>query len=275
MTLLENLPLTAAAMAMAYLLLIIATIVQDLRPLERNHPSQDVLLTYVIGLFGWFALWAVSPLSSASAVLITNALGAGLIALPATSWMFLPSLLIYLAAQDLLEYAMHRAQHKVPFLWAMHSLHHSEEAYAARTATRHFWLEPVIKVAVCYPLLAVLFSVPVTIVWTAMLIYMINHIVAHMNVRLPIGRFSLWIQNPQFHRIHHSTQPKHFNKNFSDLFPMFDVVFGTAWKPAADEFPSTGLVPSDKPATVMESIIWPVRNILAGVRSRKPSLGSQ
>ncbi len=268
MTLLQTLPFTLVSVTAFYALLVLGTIIQDLRPMERNHPPREVWLCYVIGLASWFAGWALSPLSSACAVLIINAFGGGLIRLPASGWLFLPSLLVYLAAQDALEYAVHRAQHKVPFLWAMHSLHHSEEAYATRTATRSFWLESVIKGALCYPLLAVLFAVPPLILWTAFLVYTINHIVAHMNVRLSIGRFSLWIQNPQYHRIHHSTQPRHFNKNFADLFPALDVVFGTAWNPATDEFPPTGLMPSAKPATVLESLVWPIRNRLGVVRGK-------
>lgn len=46
---------------------------------------------------------------------------------------------------------------------------------------------------------------------------------------------------PQVHRIHHSRDPGHYNRNFADAFPLFDILFGTYHKPAAEEFPETGL----------------------------------
>jgi len=257
-SLLDSLPGVLIQMGIVYGILIVGTLIQDLRPFERGHPSADVRMTYLIGFTGFFAGWLLGPVSGAASVAIVNALGAGWIPLSADGWRFLPSLLAYLIAQDALEYWMHRAQHKVPFLWAMHRLHHSEEAYAARTTTRHFWLEAIIKSAICYPLLAVFFAVPLPILFAAGLIYTVNHVAAHMNVRLSLGRFSLWIQNPQYHRIHHSTEPKHYDKNFADLLPLLDVIFGTAHRPADGEFPSTGLVPSAKPATLFESFVWPL-----------------
>ena len=65
---------------------------------------------------------------------------------------------------------------------------------------------------------------------------------AHTNVRAGYGFFSLFITGPQYHRIHHSNHPEHIDKNFAQLFPLWDVIFGTAWRPKAGEFPATGLV---------------------------------
>jgi sterol desaturase/sphingolipid hydroxylase (fatty acid hydroxylase superfamily) len=76
-----------------------------------------------------------------------------------------------------------------------------------------------------------------------------------MNVRLSLGRFALVLNNPQFHRIHHSVEPQHWNKNFCKMLPVFDVIFGTAWKPEKDEFPMTGLVPREKATDFLDGII--------------------
>jgi hypothetical protein len=43
------------------------------------------------------------------------------------------------------------------------------------------------------------------------------------------------------------------------MFPVFDVIFGTAWKPGKDEFPMTGLVPREKATGILDGIMWPVR----------------
>ena len=47
----------------------------------------------------------------------------------------------------------------------------------------------------------------------------------------PRGRFVSWIGNPQWHRIHHSLQPEHFDKNFAGLLPLWDILFGTFRNP--------------------------------------------
>jgi len=63
----------------------------------------------------------------------------------------------------------------------------------------------------------------------------------------------------QNHRIHHSIEPQHWNKNFCKLLPLFDVIFGTAWKPGKDEFPKTELAGGEKPTGFLDGIIWPIR----------------
>ncbi len=70
-------------------------------------------------------------------------------------------------------------------------------------------------------------------------------ILGHMNVRLQVGKASLFFCSPQVHRIHHSRLPHHFDKNFAFVFPMWDVLFGTYYAPAKDEFPPTG-VPGER-----------------------------
>lgn len=69
-----------------------------------------------------------------------------------------------------------------------------------------------------------------------------------MNVRLQVGKASLFCCSPQIHRIHHSRLPQHFERNFAAAFPPWDVLFGTYYAPARDEFPPTG-VPGEKEIT--------------------------
>ena len=63
----------------------------------------------------------------------------------------------------------------------------------------------------------------------------------HMN--LPVGFGRLWwlVTSPQYHRIHHSIEREHRDKNFAVWFPIWDVLFGTAYVPKPDEYPETGV----------------------------------
>jgi sterol desaturase/sphingolipid hydroxylase (fatty acid hydroxylase superfamily) len=48
---------------------------------------------------------------------------------------------------------------------------------------------------------------------------------------------------PQVHRIHHSVNAEHHNRNFADVLPIFDIVFGTYHRPIGEERPAAGLGP--------------------------------
>lgn len=65
--------------------------------------------------------------------------------------------------------------------------------------------------------------------------------IGHANIRLQIGKASLFWCTPQVHRIHHSRLPQHRDKNFAFILPLWDVLFGTYYAPKRDEFPPTGV----------------------------------
>jgi sterol desaturase/sphingolipid hydroxylase (fatty acid hydroxylase superfamily) len=194
--------------------------------------------------------------------MIVNAAGGGWIHLRFDGWWFPLSFIVLVIAIDFWSYLVHRAQHEFPVLWAMHSLHHSAEALSVVTGARHYWLEAAISTAFL-PILGIIFKIPPEAATTVALFYLLlGDGLAHLNMRVSLGRFALCIQNPQYHRIHHSVEPQHRDKNFCKLLPLFDVIFGTAWKPEKDEFPATGLGSREKPAGILDGIIWPVRHRL-------------
>ncbi len=229
-------------------------------PAEVNQPSSEVLTDFKLVTANAFITWLVKPAVAISATALVNAAGGGLFTLRAdTTLHFALSLAAFLLISDLYGYWSHRLSHMVPALWAMHSLHHSAEALTLVTGARHLWLETAINGAF-FPVVAILLKTPPEIVTTALFLGFLPNGCAHLNVRLHLGRFSTWINGPQWHRIHHSIQPEHFDKNFAAVFPIWDVIFGTAWIPGKDEFPIAGLVPGERPG-VIAGIIWPFRNL--------------
>jgi sterol desaturase/sphingolipid hydroxylase (fatty acid hydroxylase superfamily) len=210
----------------------------------------------------------LSPITTASGIMIINAAGGGWIHLRSDGWWFLLSVMVVVVAVDLWSYLVHRAQHKFPVLWAMHSLHHSAEALSAVTGARHFWLEGVISTAVL-PVVAIVFKIPPEVATVVTWLWLLPDGLSHLNIRLSLGRFALWLNNPQYHRIHHSVEAQHRDKNFCKMLPLFDVIFGTAWKPGKNEFPMTGLVPHERATGVLDGIIWPVRHRLPVQRMKR------
>src|SRR6185369_1324115 len=143
--------------------------------------------------------------------------------------------------RDFFYYWFHRWQHHSKWLWAQHALHHSDPHINVTTAIRHHWLEvPLNAVFVTVPLYA-LFKPPVITIPSAYaFVYLVGFLI-HCNVRLDAGPFAKIVVSPHNHYIHHSREPQHRDKNFAQLFPLWDVLFGTYYAPRADEFPETGL----------------------------------
>ncbi len=83
----------------------------------------------------------------------------------------------------------------------------------------------------------------------------------HLNSRIRFGAFGRVFACPQTHRVHHSTEPRHFDQNFAAVFSLWDSIFGTYYHPAKDEWPQTGVadgktVSSLPYAMVMPFITW-------------------
>lgn len=174
-------------------------------------------------------------------------------------WLGFP---LYLVIYDLGEYLYHRAQHKIPLLWAMHSLHHSDPAMSALTTSRHFWGDQLVKTLTIWAASAMIISPGPAFVGAYGVASLWNFF-AHAALPVSFGKWSWVINAPAYHRRHHSRLPEHYDSNFAALFPVFDVIAGSYFVP--DGFPPTGL--DQRPKSTLDVVIWPVRY---WQRSRKP-----
>lgn len=238
--------------------------------LERRYPitklpRADVMMDWKLSIIRIGMDQLAAPLMSVTGVMVLNAAGGGWFYLRSDGWWFPFSVIIIILATDLLGYLIHRASHKYPVLWAMHSLHHSAESLSIISGARHFWFEDAVNAAAFWAI-GIIFKIPPDITMCVALIYRVPCALTHMNVRLSLGPFALVINNPQYHRIHHSIEPQHWNKNFSGLLPLFDIVFGTVWRPERDEFPATGLAPREK-TIALDGLIWPIRHRISLVKT--------
>jgi len=144
----------------------------------------------------------------------------------------LASFLVYFALFDCAAYWIHRAQHKFSWWWALHSLHHSQRQVTAWTDDRNHVLDDfLVTIAL------VLFSQfvglePVDYV----VILMVGRLIeswSHANVNLGFGSLGAkLVVGPRFHRLHHAladpTEPRIHDHNFAPVFPIWDILFGTA-----------------------------------------------
>jgi sterol desaturase/sphingolipid hydroxylase (fatty acid hydroxylase superfamily) len=152
---------------------------------------------------------------------------------------------------ELAYYFFHRLQHTVPLLWRFHSVHHSIEELNAFNNYHHV-AEAFIRIPLMTIPIGLLIdlSVPKTTI-TTVVIVLASHI-AHANTKIGYGPFRYILSEPRYHRIHHSIELKHRDKNFAFQFPIWDVLFGTSYFPARDEFPRTGLDHMREPKTIRQ-----------------------
>lgn len=150
-------------------------------------------------------------------------------------------ILLFILIADFFYYWYHRAQHTLKWLWPIHETHHADTELNVTSSYRTYWLEiPIQAAIVTFPASLILGS-PGEILFATAATLIIWEFFTHTNIRLHLGWLSPIICGPQVHRIHHSNQPEHRNKNFAQYFPIYDVIFGTYYAPKKDEFPSTGI----------------------------------
>jgi sterol desaturase/sphingolipid hydroxylase (fatty acid hydroxylase superfamily) len=165
--------------------------------------------------------------------------------------------LLYLILSDFFFYWYHRAQHKFKFLWALHELHHSDTQLNVTSSMRTYWLDrPVQALAITIPV-----SYIIGFETRALNIYLVIFTVwlffTHANLKIRFGIFTRILGGPQLHRIHHSSLPQHQDKNIAQFFPVIDILFGTYYHPAPDEFPPTGLAENNTDQSVLTNMVKP------------------
>jgi sterol desaturase/sphingolipid hydroxylase (fatty acid hydroxylase superfamily) len=237
---------------------LIAGVMASMVAAERIWPASQArpewganALAYVLTMAGQLVRGTLPAVATAAAI---AHFGGGLIDL--AQWPFWAGATAWLITMDLGEYLFHRAQHSIPFLWAMHSLHHSDRGLNFLTAQRHFWLEPAIKSVTVWLVPALLLR-PTPAILALYVVISLYHFVVHANLRLGFGPLSWALNAPRYHRLHHSRDPAHYNTNFASLLPIFDVLSGAYRAPRAGEYPATGL--EEAVQRHWELIVWPVR----------------
>lgn len=148
-----------------------------------------------------------------------------------------PMLLVLFLLTDLGMYITHRMSHRIRFLWAAHSVHHSSEYFNFSTAMRQSWkLFP--SNAFLAPLVLIGFD-PTAMLATISLTFVYQFWV-HTEM---IQRCPRWLESvfntPSHHRVHHGVEPAYLDMNFGAVLIVWDRLFGTFV--AEEERPTYGL----------------------------------
>jgi sterol desaturase/sphingolipid hydroxylase (fatty acid hydroxylase superfamily) len=133
---------------------------------------------------------------------------------------------------DLCVYGWHRACHAVPLLWRFHAVHHSSEELDWLAAHREHPLDGLTtQLAVNLP--GIVLGVPLHILAPIAVLRGMWAIFVHSNVRLPLGPLRVVLGAPELHHWHHARNVA-VTKNFANLAPWVDLLFGTYERPRDD-----------------------------------------
>lgn len=142
---------------------------------------------------------------------------------------FVLAALFGVMALDLFTYVAHLLMHKSWLGWRFHRVHHSDREVNVTTAFRQHPGETVWRIL--WQLLAVAtFGLPLSIVVVYLLISTLNAQLEHTNVKLfaPVDRMlRLLIVTPNMHKVHHSREQFETDSNYSNIFSIWDRIFGT------------------------------------------------
>jgi len=132
-------------------------------------------------------------------------------------------------ALDLFAYFAHVLLHKSWLGWQFHRVHHSENAVDVTTAFRQHPGETVWRIL--WQLIAiVVFGVPLWIVVVYLILSGLNAELEHANIRLNsrVDRLlRLLVVTPNMHKVHHSRDQRETDSNYSNIFSLWDRLFGT------------------------------------------------
>jgi sterol desaturase/sphingolipid hydroxylase (fatty acid hydroxylase superfamily) len=130
---------------------------------------------------------------------------------------------------DLAFYYWHLANHRLPFLWRFHNVHHIDPDLDVSTAFRFHFGEITLSSVFSVVQVSLIGISP----W-AFAIYQLAFqaevLFHHSNLRLPIGLerlLSKLIVTPRMHGIHHSQVHRENNSNFGTVFTWWDRLHRT------------------------------------------------
>jgi sterol desaturase/sphingolipid hydroxylase (fatty acid hydroxylase superfamily) len=123
----------------------------------------------------------------------------------------------------------HVASHKIPLLWRIHRMHHSDTGFDVTTGLRFHPLEILLSMIWKAGIIVAL-GAPVLAVLVFEIVLNGSSMFSHSNARLPqpVDRaLRMLIVTPDMHRVHHSMIRRETDSNYGFNFSFWDRLFGT------------------------------------------------
>jgi len=186
-----------------------------------RHGTRNVLLGVLnaavtvvafVGLWWWAAAWAERHQF-------------GLL-----HWLNLPTWVGWIAAILLLDawtYAWHRMNHRIPFLWRFHRVHHSDPHMDVTTANRFHTGEILISSLLRIPLIMLIgLQIEQLALYEVLMFSVVQFHHANIGISQKWDRvLRCFIVTPYMHKVHHSRWQPETDSNYSSLLSIWDRLF--------------------------------------------------
>lgn len=184
-----------------------------------TNVTKDVLgLSIVIYSYGWMVKhWALVHIQSGF-------------------WLYFIAFIVL----DFAGYWIHRIAHEYNFFWNNHIIHHSSEEFNLACALRQS-VAVFVKIFAILLLPASLLGVPENVIAIVAPLHLFIQFWYHTQHINKMGFLEKVIVTPSHHRVHHAINKEYIDKNFSEVFIIWDKIFGTFQQELDDVKPVYGI----------------------------------
>jgi alkylglycerol monooxygenase len=176
-----------------------------------------------------------------------------------TPWTWLAGFV----AIDLAEYLSHRAAHERPLLWAMHAVHHQSPEYNLSLNFRLGVLGPLTGLP--FHLLLAIAGMPTAMFVVLLPIQAAGMIFTHTRYPGTLGILGLVLNAPAWHRVHHSAEQVHRDRNYGAVLIVWDRLLGT-FTDGSNVAPRWGIDGEPPAYSPVEANLSPWRSLAVRVR---------
>lgn len=180
-----------------------------------------------------------------------------------------PRVLIGFVGVDFCRWASHVARHKVPGFWEFHAVHHASEQVGGTSSFRVHPVDRIAGVVLTRLAMRALRVNPAeerVSVLARNLLGRTHHAAVDLDFSR-LGKVGSALVRPSDHRVHHSPEVAHFDKNYGEALIVWDRLFGTYVEPesievaeqAVDGHMATGLDDIDDDSSIFSQLVMPLR----------------
>ena len=231
--------------------------------LHASHLNDIKIFLFgrLLALFGILNMLVVSSVTVIAVVNGLNGLGgnAGETVVRTGFAQALAVTVIVVIVTDFCVYWVHRLHHEWPVIWPFHAVHHSAEVMTPLTVYRKHPVYDLISIFVRniaiglvtgLVLYTIFGQVTFLQVGQANIFYVLFNLAGanfrHSHIWISYGRVLEHVLiSPAQHQIHHSSAVAHHNKNYGEIFALWDWMFGTLYVPDRHEKLIFGLADAD------------------------------
>jgi len=221
------------------------------QPRSADLVDDALFLTLVQLLLPLALVWTVAWITQS-----WIAASSARLALWPNEWPILAQLATKIVVGDFLRYWLHRAAHTWTPLWRLHAVHHAPEKLYTTNVFRFHPAEKALQF-LCDTLPFMLVGIGAEVLAYYFVFYAVSGLLQHANCDLKLGWLNYVVSGPEVHRWHHSRRVAESNNNYAHSFVVWDLLFGTYFRPRDRAVEDLGLRSRDYPPRFAEQLSAP------------------